>query len=241
MPSGARGGRRRAPPRTARAKARATSSSSTTSNNNNNNNNNNSSSTSSSTNNSSTATAGAKRARKKRNAGPPAPSPGAPKPALLSAALAPVQFSAAIDAAYNELKRIESELAACEREQAALGAGDAAAFGALVQRYDALASALTEKVVKPSLHALASEQLASQDVARALWLSDQRVVAEGQCTLLRREASELQAKPDAQPLPVVALAITQQPFPLSLIQNKQVGQCIIVCVAIRLTFCGPLD
>ena len=69
--------------------------------------------------------------------------------------------------------------------------------------------------------------------SKSIWLFDERLgeqkaVLECRCALLRKEAVELANDPNTQPLPVVALAIIQQPFPLSLIQNKQIDEPIVL-------------
>jgi hypothetical protein len=129
---------------------------------------------------------------------------------------------------YDQVKQCAVQVHDAERAQSEIAVPVTAAsqLGVLAQLetlYGSLQSTLAQ-VVQAASDVLASELLSPPDIDRALWIKDEAVVLDCQCKCLQKEASELRQRPDAQPLPMLALAITAQPFPLTVIQNKALDQ-----------------
>jgi hypothetical protein len=140
--------------------------------------------------------------------------------------------NAHVASAYDRVKQCAILVHDAQAAQTAvrLPATSAAAQAELVrlERVYAEVAASLSTAVQIASDALSAELLSPQDMERAIWAKDEAVVLDCQCKCLAKEATELRQKPSEQPLPVLALAIIAQPFPLTMIQNKAMDDAVVL-------------
>jgi hypothetical protein len=183
-------------------------------------------------------------AKKSRTATPKAPKAAAAAVAPASSTTTMVAASgsgagaretvknARVTSSYDRVKQCailvhDAQAAQAAVKMPATSAAAQAELARLERVYGEAVASLTTAVQVAS-DALSGELLSPQDMERALWVKDEAVVLDCQCKCLVKEASEMRQRPTEQPLPVLALAITAQPFPLTMIQNKAMDDAVVL-------------